>query len=266
MAKERWLMAALLVGTALGGPLRAQGTGSISGRIVDSTTQQPVANAQVQVVGTQIGGLTRLDGRYFLQSVTAGTQRVRVTRIGFGAQEQQVTVSSGATATADFTLIAVAAALSEVVVTGYGSQRREAITGSVAQVNAEDANKGVITNANQLVQGRVTGVQMVTNNGEPGSGVQIRVRGGTSISASNDPLYVVDGVPLQNEQSVASAAKHGLRCGASAKPAQHDQSERHRVDHGAEGRVGHGDLWKPRRERRHSDSDQARLRTRRDGP
>ena len=69
MAKERWVVAALLIGTALGSPLRAQGTGSISGRVVDSTTQQPVANAQVQVVGTQIGGLTRLDGRYFLQSV-----------------------------------------------------------------------------------------------------------------------------------------------------------------------------------------------------
>ena len=118
-------------------------------------------------------------------------------------------MSSGATATADFTLTAVAATLSEVVVTGYGAQRREAITGSVAQVDADDANEGVIANPNQLVQGRVTGVQMVTNNGEPGAGVQIRVRGGTSISASNDPLYVVDGVPLQNEQTVASP-EHGL--------------------------------------------------------
>ena len=218
MAKERWVMAALLVGSALGGPLRAQGTGSISGRIVDSTTQQPIANAQVQVVGTQIGGLTRIDGRYFLQGVAAGPQRVRVTRIGFGAQEQQVTVASGGTATADFTLTAVAAALSEVVVTGYGSQRREAITGSVAQVNADDANKGVIANPNQLIQGRVTGVQMVTNNGEPGSGVQIRVRGGTSISASNDPLYVVDGVPLQNEQTVASAPSTGFDAALPRSP------------------------------------------------
>ena len=209
MAKKRWVIAALLIGTALGSPLRAQGTGNISGRVIDSTTQQPVANAQVQVVGTQIGGLTRVDGRYFLQSVPTGSQRIRITRIGFAAQEQTVTVAAGASATADFTLTAVAAALSEVVVTGYGSQRREAITGSVAQVNADDANKGVVTNPNQLVQGRVTGVQMVTNNGEPGAGVQIRVRGGTSISASNDPLYVVDGVPLQNEQTVASAPNAG---------------------------------------------------------
>ncbi len=218
MAKERWVMTALLVGSALGSPLHAQGTGSISGRVVDSTTQQPVANAQVQVVGTQIGGLTRLDGRYFLQGVAVGPQRVRITRIGFAAQEQPVTVAAGGTATVDFTIVAVAATLSEVVVTGYGSQRREAITGSVSQIQADDANKGVITNPNQLVQGRVTGVQMVTNNGEPGSGVQIRVRGGTSISASNDPLYVVDGVPLQNEQTVASAPSTGFDAALPRSP------------------------------------------------
>ncbi|HEX5074282.1 MAG TPA: SusC/RagA family TonB-linked outer membrane protein [Gemmatimonadaceae bacterium] len=218
MAKERWVVAALLIGAALGSPLRAQGTGSVSGRVVDSTTQQPVANAQVQVVGTQIGGLTRLDGRYFLQGVAVGPQRIRVTRIGFGAQEAPVTVTAGGTATADFTLSAVAATLSEVVVTGYGSQRREAITGSVAQVNADDANKGVVTNANQLVQGRVSGVQMVTNNGEPGAGVQVRVRGGTSISASNDPLYVIDGVPLQNEQTVADGPSMGFNAALPRSP------------------------------------------------
>jgi len=218
MAMERWVVAAFLVGTSLGSTLRAQGTGSISGRIVDSTSQQPVANAQVQVVGTQIGGLSRLDGRYFLTGVSTGPHQVRVTRIGFAAQEKPVTVTDGGTATLDFVVTPVAATLSEVVVTGYGSQRREAITGSVAQVQADDANKGVITNPNQLVQGRVSGVQMVTNNGEPGSGVQVRVRGGTSISASNDPLYVVDGVPLQNEQTVASAPNTGFDAALARSP------------------------------------------------
>ena len=155
MAAERWVMAALLVGTALGGRLGAQGTGSISGRVIDSTTQQPVANATVNVIGTQVGALTRVDGRYFLQGVPVGPQRVRVARIGFAAQEKPMTVNSGGTATLDFTLVAVAATLSEVVVTGYGSQRREAITGSVSQVQADDANKGVIANPNQLIQGRV---------------------------------------------------------------------------------------------------------------
>jgi iron complex outermembrane receptor protein len=210
MAAERcWVVAALLAGTALGGSLQAQGTGSVSGQIVDSTSKQPVANAQVQIVGTQVGGLTRVDGRYFLTSVPVGPQRIRVTRIGFAAQDKPVTVNAGGTSTVDFTMVAVAATLSEVVVTGYGSQRREAITGSVSQVQADDANKGVIANPTQLVQGRVTGVNIVSNNGEPGGGAQIRIRGGTSISASNDPLYVVDGVPIQNEQTVASAPDIG---------------------------------------------------------
>src|SRR4029079_5090458 len=192
MAAERWVMAALLVGSALGGRLGAQGTGSVSGRVIDSTTQQPVANATVNVVGTQIGALTRIDGRYFLQGVPAGPQRVRVTRIGFAAQDKPTTVNGGGTVEVDFVMIPVAATLSEVVVTGYGSQRREAITGSVSQIQADDANKGVISNPNQLIQGRVTGVSMVTNNGDPGGGAQIRIRGGTSLSASNDPLYVID--------------------------------------------------------------------------
>lgn len=210
MAAERWVVAALLVGSALGGRLGAQGTGSVSGRVIDSTTQQPVANATVNVVGTQVGALTRVDGRYFLQGVPVGAQRVRVTRIGFAAQDKPMTINSGGTATLDFTLVAVAATLSEVVVTGYGSQRREAITGSVSQVQADDANKGVIANPNQLIQGRVTGVSIVTNNGDPGGGAQIRIRGGTSLSASNDPLYVVDGVPLQNENPVPNGTDLGF--------------------------------------------------------
>jgi TonB-linked SusC/RagA family outer membrane protein len=206
MAAVRCLIAALAVGITLGTDVGAQGTtGSITGRVVDSTTQQPVANATVNVVGTQIGALTRVDGRYFLNAVPAGAQRIRITRIGFGAQEAPATVTAGGTTTLDFTLVAVAATLSEVVVTGYGAQRREAITGSVATIQADDANKGVIANPNQLIQGRVTGVNIVTNNGEPGGGAQIRVRGGTSLSASNEPLYVIDGVPVQNENTVPDA-------------------------------------------------------------
>jgi iron complex outermembrane receptor protein len=218
MAAKRWVVGALLLGTSLGGRLQAQGTGSVAGQISDSTSKQPVANAQVSVVGTQIGALTRLDGRYFLTGVPAGPHQIRVTRIGFAAQEKPATVNSGGTTTLDFTLSAVAATLSEVVVTGYGSQRREAITGSVAQVQADEANKGVIDNPNQLIQGRVTGVQMVTNNGEPGGGAQIRIRGGTSISASNDPLYVIDGVPLQNENTVPNGTDLGFNHSLARSP------------------------------------------------
>jgi iron complex outermembrane receptor protein len=120
--------------------------------------------------------------------------------------------------TADFSMVAQASQLSEVVVTGYGAQRREAITGSVATVGADEANVGVIANANQLLQGRVAGVQMTTNSGEPGGGAQVRIRGGTSIQASNNPLYVIDGVPLQDENPVASASINGVNAALPRNP------------------------------------------------
>src|SRR5439155_17634189 len=91
-----------------------------------------------------------------------------------------------------------AAILEAVVVTGYGTQRREAITGSVSTIDATAANRGVVTNVDQMIQGRAAGVEITQNNGEPGAGTQILIRGGSSVSAKNDPLYVVDGVPIYN--------------------------------------------------------------------
>ncbi len=178
--------------------LSAQDTGTITGRVVDAVTLAPLSGANVLLVGTQRGTLTRADGGFLLSGVPAGTHRVQASLIGYASAVEEVTVTAGASAAVQFSLQPQAVALEEVVVTGYGTQRREAITGSVATVNADQANVGVIANPNELIQGRVAGVQMITNNGEPGAGVQIRIRGGTSISASNEPLYVIDGVPIEN--------------------------------------------------------------------
>jgi iron complex outermembrane receptor protein len=189
--------------------LAAQATGIIRGRVVDSASNQPLGSVSVIVEGTQIGAQTRTDGTFDIGRAPSGAQRVRARRIGYAAHVISVNVPAGGTVTADFMLTAQSTVLTEVVVTGYGSQRREAITGAVAKIDGADANKGVVTNATQLVQGRVGGVEIIQNNGEPGSGSQIRIRGGTSISASNDPLYVVDGVPLQNEAITPGAAGVG---------------------------------------------------------
>jgi iron complex outermembrane receptor protein len=206
MAMVRCLSRALALSLVMAGSLGAQGsTGTINGRVLDSASRQPLSAVSLRLVGTQRGTMTREDGSFTLPAVPAGSQRVRASRIGFGPQVRDVTVPAGGSVAVDFVLPAQAAVLGEMVVTGYGAQRRESITGSVATVEADQANVGVITNANQMLQGRVAGLQMVTNNGEPGGGAQIRIRGGTSISASNDPLYVVDGIPLQNETSVAGA-------------------------------------------------------------
>jgi len=201
MARGRYFVPMLVGGLLLvGSQLQAQGsTGTISGRVVDSASQQGVANVNIVVMGAQRGTLSRDDGGFTLTGVPTGTYTVRASRIGYRPQTQPAVVNAGATVTVQFVMNRQAAVLSEIVVTGYGTQRREAISGSVATVSADQANVGVVTNANQMIAARVAGVQMTSNNGEPGGGMQVRIRGGTSISASNDPLYVVDGVPLQNE-------------------------------------------------------------------
>jgi TonB-dependent starch-binding outer membrane protein SusC len=210
MAVTFRVRAFVVVGLLWAARLGAQGTGTISGRAVDSTSQQPLSSVTVMIVGTQRGTLTRNDGGFAMSGVPAGTVRLRASRIGYAAQEQSATITAGGTTPVQFTLRPLAAVLSELVVVGYGTQRREAITGSVATVKAEEANVGVIPNANAMLTARVAGVNVTQNNGEPGGGAQIRVRGGTSLSASNDPLYVVDGVPLQNDQTVATGGANGI--------------------------------------------------------
>jgi TonB-dependent starch-binding outer membrane protein SusC len=187
---------AFLTCTAL--PLAAQGTGSIRGQVVDSVTQQGLAGVTVAIQGTPRAAQTGPDGSYALADVPAGTVTVRATRIGYGPQQQTVTVTDGGTVEARFQLAPQASLLEPLVVTGYGTTRREAITGSVASIDAGAANVGVKTNVTQMIQGRAAGVEVSLNNGEPGAGAQIRIRGGSSVSARNDPLYVIDGVPIAN--------------------------------------------------------------------
>jgi TonB-linked SusC/RagA family outer membrane protein len=206
MRLVRYLVPVFVGGLICAARLGAQAaTGTFAGRVVDSTSQQGIPGVNIVVEGTQRGTISRDDGSFIIGAVPAGTHRVRASRIGYAPQTRDVAVPAGGTVAVNFYLARQAAVLSEVVVTGYGTQRREAISGSVATVDAAAANVGVIANVNQMLSARVAGVQTTQNNGEPGSGVQIRIRGGTSISASNEPLYVVDGVPLQNEETTAGA-------------------------------------------------------------
>ena len=202
MTLVRHLAPALVAGLFLAVPLSAQdSTGSIAGKVTDATTQQPLANVEVAIAGTPNRELSKSDGTFRLVGIRAGAHRVRATRIGYGSQFQDVTVAVGGAATLDLALLPAAAILEPVVVTGYGTQRREAITGSVSTVDAAAANVGVQTNVDQMIQGRAAGVDITADNGEPGAGRQVLIRGGSSIGvggATNEPLYVVDGVPINN--------------------------------------------------------------------
>lgn len=184
-------LAAALLGAA---QLSAQDpSGTVAGRVVEGTSREPVAGAAVSVAGrTAVSGA---DGRFSIAGVPAGARTVQATRIGYGAASQQVTVAAGQTATVELSLTRAALLLEGVVAIGYGTQEARDRTGVVEAVTEEEFNTGRIVSAEQLIQGKVAGVQ-VLDTGEPGGGMNIRVRGGTSITASSEPLFVVDGTPL----------------------------------------------------------------------
>ncbi len=193
---QRWTL--LLFGLAVTSPpvASAQGTASVSGRVVDSTSAQPVAGARVGILGSSIGTLTDRDGRYVLQGLAAGTITVRAQRIGFAPQTVQVALTEGSSATVDFTLAASATTLTDIVVTGYGTDTRENLSTSIVSVDAQQLQNTPVAGVDAAMQGRAAGVQVVQNAGNPGVGMTVRIRGAASITASNQPLYVIDGVPM----------------------------------------------------------------------
>jgi TonB-dependent starch-binding outer membrane protein SusC len=185
-------------------PLLAQETGTITGRVIDATTQRPLGGVNVTVEGTQRGVVSRADGAFSLTGVPVGTYRVRAHLIGHGAQIQEATVAAGATATVQFQLQPQAIQLDELVAVGYGTARRRDVTGAVASVSGEDVTlrAAPTPTVSTALQGRASGVQVVTNSGMPGAGASVRVRGTNSLAANSEPLYVVDGVPaMQGTQS-----------------------------------------------------------------
>ena len=198
---HRWLFLTLtLAALAPPPPLGAQGTASVTGRVVDSATAQPVSGARVMVAGVAGTALTDRDGRYLLQGLAAGPARMSVQRIGFAPAEANVTLIEGGTVTQDFALATAATLLSEVVVTGYGTTTREEISGAVSSVRGEDLANTPLAGIDAALQGRAAGVQVIQNAGNPGAGITVRIRGSASISASNQPLYVIDGVPLLRDE------------------------------------------------------------------
>lgn len=200
MATVRQLAGVVAGGLALAAvPVVAQAqVGTVSGRVVDSTSGQGIIGVSVRIDGTPLGTQTAPDGRYSITGVPVGARALRVARIGFRAQTVPVTVTAGGTATANVTLAALAAQLTEVVAVAYssgGNQDRRNVTGAVAAVDSSLFNKGRVVSAEDLIQAKVAGVQVVSSN-EPGGGIAVRVRGGSSVTGVNDPLFVIDGIPL----------------------------------------------------------------------
>lgn len=165
-------------------------TGKISGVVTDETNT-PVIGAVVKVIGTSIVTATDIDGKYSI-TLPAGKNQLEFTYIGLDTQT--ITASSGVI---NVRMTTKSHELTDVVVIGYGTTRKSDLTGSVSNVSSKDFNSGLISSPEQLINGKVSGVQIMSNSGSPTAGSTIRVRGGASLNASNDPLIVVDGMPLE---------------------------------------------------------------------
>ena len=163
----------------------------IKGCITDANNKEPLMGATITLDGGKTGAVTDIDGNYTL-TVPSGTKQITVSYIGYIAKTVQLKGD-----VINITLDTNDRQIGEVVVVGYGTTRKSDLTGSVSTVKAKDFNKGAISSPEQLINGKVSGVQIMSNSGSATSGSTIRVRGGASLNASNDPLIVVDGVPLE---------------------------------------------------------------------
>ena len=239
-AGARRLLAAVTFGLISAQAVQAQvATGRITGRVLETASQGPLANVSVTVVGSTLGTYTRPDGGYVLAAVPAGSVKIRVARIGYVAKEVPVNVIGGQAVQIDVTLDALAAQLAAVVTTGYGTREARDRTGVVETVTEKTFNTGRIISPEQLIQAKVAG--------RPGRRQQ---RAGRR-HLDPDPRRHLH----QRQQRTAvrrrrRSAPGGRRRVVRTQPAQLPESERHREHVGAQGRLGDGHLRIARRQRR----------------
>jgi iron complex outermembrane receptor protein len=169
----------------------AQGT--VQGQVVD-VSGESVIGANVVVRGTNIGTATDLDGNYSLSNVALNS----VLEFSYIGYQTQVVTYTGQ-ATVNVTLREDAQLLDELVVIGYGTTKKADLTGSVTAIKPDEISKGITTSAQDMMVGKIAGVSVITKDGTPGGGAQIRIRGGSSLNASNDPLIVIDGLAMDND-------------------------------------------------------------------
>ena len=162
----------------------------VKGHVKDAQGE-PIIGATVRVAGTQTATITDFDGNFTLKA-NAGAD-INVSYIGY----QDATAK--AAPSVEIVLQEDNAVLNEVVVIGYGVARKNDLTGSVTAIKPDEKNHGLITNAQDMIQGKIAGVNVTTGSGQPGTGATIRIRGGSSLNASNDPLIVIDGLAMDNQ-------------------------------------------------------------------
>jgi TonB-linked SusC/RagA family outer membrane protein len=209
----RSLFRAVVLTASLGllasGIASAQAQATISGRVTDATTGEPIAAAQISVVGTTFGAGTNSEGRYTIRGVRAGTVELRVLRVGYSEQKQSVTAAAGQETTADFAMRAVPISLTPIVTTATGEQRRVELGNSTAHIDvAEDTKSRPISSMGDLLAGKAAGVTVYPGM-QTGAGIRIRIRGTSSLSLTNNPIYVIDGIRMEGTTGSSSIGVGG---------------------------------------------------------
>lgn len=187
---RRWILGMILSILLIPVSAYAQTQRTVTGTVLDETGE-PLIGATVKVEGTTLGTSTDFDGHFSL-SIPESAKQLTFSYVGYINQTVEITSN-----VIDVTLQPNSEILDEVVVIGYGTQKKDDLTGSIATVSEKDFNQGVISSPEELINGKIAGVQITNNGGSPNGGATIRVRGGASLNASNDPLIVLDGVPME---------------------------------------------------------------------
>ncbi|MCW5922003.1 MAG: TonB-dependent receptor [Saprospiraceae bacterium] len=194
----------------LGNAALAQRT--VTGKVTDAENGEPLIGATVSVVGTTRGAVTDIDGNYSV-GVPDGSTQLRFAYTGY----KEEVVEIGASNTVDIAM-KPGSVLDEIVVIGYGAVRKDDVTGAVSTISSKDFNRGVIVAPEQLMQGRVAGVQVTTSSGEPGAGINVRIRGTSSVRSGNNPLFVLDGIPLSGDDTQAGGPDAGFGTSSPRNP------------------------------------------------
>jgi TonB-linked SusC/RagA family outer membrane protein len=211
MGRSRRARSALVALALLAGmPAAALAQGAtLSGRVTEQETGQPIEAAQVHIVGTAMRQLTSAEGRFIFRDLRPGTIQVRVLRVPFEAQTRSVTVVAGQETTLDFALGRAVAKLEQMVTTATGEQRSVEVGNTIARIDAaETVETQPVANIGDLLRARAPGVQVITG-AATGTGARVRIRGTSSLSLSNDPIYVIDGIRMESSTNATSISVGG---------------------------------------------------------
>ena len=213
------LGAALALTALTAVPAVAQ-NGTITGTVTEASTMRPMGSAQVYLANTSLGTLTNQAGRFLILNVPPGTYNVTVQRIGYAKATQQVVLSGGGTAEANFAKEPQALGLDEIVVTGTaGAARRREVGNSISQVNIADVPE-TPTSVDGLLAGRVAGMSVMQGSASQGSGAMIRLRANVSVAMSNQPTLYIDGVRARSDVTTSTSSRRASGWTATAPSAR----------------------------------------------